>query len=218
MLIVCWAAKGGSGTTVVSSALALLAARHGPTLLVDLAGDAPAALGMAEPSSPGLHDWVLTPTAGLPAIEGLSIASSDNLRLLPRGQTVAPTNHERWADVATLLANSSLVIVVDAGTGVPPAALFAAAHQRLLVTQPCYLALRRHAMSGLTPTGIVLQHQPGRALRTNDVVHAVQAPVIAEVSFDPTIARAVDAGLLATRLPRQLASALRDVLALVATP
>jgi hypothetical protein len=37
------------------------------------------------------------------------------------------------------------------------------------------------------------------------VEDCVGAPVVAEVSVDPQVARAVDAGLLATRLPRGLA-------------
>ena len=48
MLILC-SAKGGSGTTVVAASLALLHAQRGPCLLVDLAGDLPAALGIAGP-------------------------------------------------------------------------------------------------------------------------------------------------------------------------
>jgi len=51
-VIVCWSLKGGSGTTVVSAALALtLAQRNNATVrIVDLAGDIPSALGIAEPS------------------------------------------------------------------------------------------------------------------------------------------------------------------------
>jgi CobQ/CobB/MinD/ParA nucleotide binding domain len=211
VLIICWSAKGGSGTTVISCALALLAARKRATLLVDLAGDTPAALGIAEVTSPGIHDWVLTDTATPQALQGLGVAVQDNLRLLPRGKNSAPSNHPRWQLAASSLYASSADVVVDAGTS-PPPDLFDIADQRLLVTQACYLALRRHSASGLTPTGIILQQQPGRALRVNDVMHAVQAPVVAEVSFDVHVARAVDAGLLATRMPRELSHGLRHVL------
>ena len=51
MITLCWAAKGGSGTTVVAASTAL-ANRH-PTLLVDLDRDQPLVLGIAEPDSPG---------------------------------------------------------------------------------------------------------------------------------------------------------------------
>nr|MBA3268215.1 hypothetical protein [Acidimicrobiia bacterium] len=55
MLIACWSPKGGSGTTVVATALGLiLAGSEGSSLLVDLAGDVPATLGLPEPAGPGL--------------------------------------------------------------------------------------------------------------------------------------------------------------------
>jgi len=48
VLIACWSTKGGAGTTVVTAALGLVLARRHPAgaLLVDLAGDLPAALGL----------------------------------------------------------------------------------------------------------------------------------------------------------------------------
>ena len=50
----------------------------------------------------------------------------------------------------------------------------------------------------------MLVAEPGRALGAADVARAVGVPVIATVSLDPAVARAVDAGLLAARLPRTL--------------
>ena len=79
----------------------------------------------------------------------------------------------------------------------------------LLVTRACYLALRRAADPPLRPSGVVLVTEPGRALDRTDVEQVVGAPVRAEVALDPAVARAVDAGLLASRLPRGLERALR---------
>ncbi|MFM8955798.1 MAG: hypothetical protein ACKOH9_08440, partial [Actinomycetota bacterium] len=74
-----------------------------------------------------------------------------------------------------------------------------------------YLALRRAAQLNINPTGIVLVNEPGRALVKRDVESVIGAPVVAEITFDPAISRAVDAGLLSSRLPnllsKQLASA-----------
>ena len=60
MLISCWSAKGGVGTTVVAAALAVRMARREPpgVLLVDLAGDLPTVLGCPEASGPALVDWL----------------------------------------------------------------------------------------------------------------------------------------------------------------
>jgi len=60
MFTLCFAAKGGSGTTVVATALALTAAP--PSLLVDLDGEVPAVLGLPEPDRPGVADWLASDT------------------------------------------------------------------------------------------------------------------------------------------------------------
>jgi MinD-like ATPase involved in chromosome partitioning or flagellar assembly len=212
-MFLCWSAKGGSGTTVVSAALALVLSHQRPTLLVDLAGDAPAALGLAEPAGPGLADWLASPTAEAAALHRLAVPATDVLRLLPRGSLEIDRGSPRWAELAAALAQPGLATVIDAGTGAPPDALFAAATHRLLVTRPCYLALRRAVAAQRQPTGIMLVGEPGRALGARDVERALNAPVVAELHYDPSVARAVDAGLLAARLPRSLSHALAASLA-----
>lgn len=206
-MYLCWSVKGGSGTTVVAASLALVCSQQRPTLLLDLAGDAPATLGLPEPSGPGVADWLASPTADAAALVRLAVPANDQLRVLPLGAGFT-ADAARWTALAAALAEVEATVVIDAGTGAPPAALVAAATQRLLVTRPCYLALRRavahHGASTDGPTGIVLVAEPSRALHARDVERALGAPVVAEVPVDPVIARSVDAGLLATRLPRSL--------------
>ncbi|MGB8861422.1 MAG: hypothetical protein WCC60_19345 [Ilumatobacteraceae bacterium] len=208
-MFLCWSAKGGSGTTVVSAALALVLSHRRPALLVDLGGDAPAALGLAEPAGPGVADWLASVTADADALHRLAVPATDTLQLIPLGRG---TPGERWAALATALNGCAghTDVVIDAGTGVPPSALVAAATHNLLVTRPCYLALRRAVAAGVQPTGIVLLHEPGRALTARDVERSLGAPVVAELHYDPAVARAVDAGLLAARLPRSLAHSLKS--------
>jgi hypothetical protein len=211
VLTVCWAAKGGSGTTVVSCALALIAAARRDAWLIDAAGDAPAALGIAEPSGPGVLDWIASASAPPNAIEALGVVAAEDLRVVPRGSAAHDNAHARWNELGRFLAERPSSTFVDAGTMPVPSGLVATAQQRLLVIRPCYLALRRAAASGIDPTGVIVLHEPGRALRAQDVAYAVHAPVVAEISLDPTVARAVDAGLLAARLPRTLLSSLREL-------
>jgi hypothetical protein len=206
-VIVCWAAKGGSGATVVACAMALGSRRGEATTLVDLDGDCPTALGLAEPSGPGVLDWLASPTAGAAELDRLAITVRDDVRLIPRGTAEAP--EDQWLRLATVLSGWSNVIV-DAGTGVPPPALHDGAEQSLLVMRPCFIAIRRARATGVRPTGVVLVDEPGRALSSGDVEHALGAPVVAEVRLDPAVARAVDAGLLVARLPRSLAVSLRS--------
>jgi hypothetical protein len=92
-------------------------------------------------------------------------------------------------------------VVVDDG---PLAALVHRATPSLLVLRPCYLALRRAANHPLRPAGVVLVTEAGRALTRSDVEGVLGVPVRATVPVEPVVARAVDAGLLAARLPRSL--------------
>lgn len=206
-----WAAKGGSGTTLVCCSVAMLSARHHEsTLLIDLAGDAPAAFGMPNPVGPGIHDWVGASSAPPSATMAIGVNVTDKLRMIPAGSMVSLGDHPRWRELGEYLNTVGADIVIDAGTRPPPAGLMAVADQRILVTRACYLSLRRAAASALVPTGVVVVLEPGRALRPIDIAHAVGAPVVAEVDIDPAVARAVDAGLLSTRLPRSLATSLRE--------
>jgi len=209
MLITCWSVKGGSGTTVVAAALALLAAEQfGDAWLIDLAGDSPAALGAPEPGGPGLGDWLAAPpSVGHDAIARLQIPVADGLALLPVGdRTSSPA--ARWHTLADALSAHPRISIVDAGTGPPPEPLRERAAHDILVVRACYLALRRAAALSRPPTGIVLVTEPGRALRRADVEHAVGVSVLAEVEWDPAVARAIDAGLLAGRMPRSLRASL----------
>lgn len=208
MLIACWSSKGGAGTTVVAATLALLLGRAdtGGALLADLGGDAPAALGLVEPDSPGLAGWLSSGPAVPPdALTRLEVRVDDGLALLPRGS--GDLVGERADVLAHLLATDGRSVVADCGTDPRGAALAVAAGatRSVLVTRPCFLALRRAVALPLRPSEVVLLTEPGRALGRGDVERAVGAPVVAEVAVDPQVARAVDAGLLATRLPRGLA-------------
>jgi MinD superfamily P-loop ATPase len=206
-VIICWAAKGGSGTTVVACALAVSSPRAESSTLVDLGGDCATALGLDEPTGPGVAEWMASPTAGPTELARLAVTIRDEVRLIPRGAALAPD--DQWARLAAALGGFENVII-DAGTGCPSPALREAAQQSLLVIRPCFIAIRRAQQLSARPTGIVLVDEPGRALTSRDVEHALGVPVVAEVRLDPAVARAVDAGLLLARLPKSLLVSLRS--------
>lgn len=88
------------------------------------------------------------------------------------------------------------------------------ADEIVLVTRACYLALRR-AMNDLRlaeATKVVLIEEEGRSLTERDVASCTGLPVLTTPST-PTVARAVDAGLLATRVPPSLARLAERILA-----
>jgi hypothetical protein len=204
VLTCCWSVKGGAGVTVVASALACASSASARTVVVDLCGDVPAALGLPDPDGPGVAEWSRGDDGH--ALAGALVDVHDRLALLPRGR--GPLGTLPLDALATLATE----VVVDAGCldrgQGPRAVLTARATRSLLVTRPCFLALRRAARVALRPTGIVVVREPGRALATADITAVVGAPVVAEVPFDPAISRAVDAGLLVARCPQVLSSSL----------
>jgi hypothetical protein len=214
VLITCWSAKGGSGTTVVAASLALLLARSAPggALFVDLTGDGAAVLGVPEPIGPGVGEWLAAADGDAAGLERLAAPVDDSLALLPRGTPGAPVGADRIAELGSNLGAGlrPVVVAAELGSDDVGGALATVATVSLLVLRPCYLALRRAVAAPFRPSGVVLVREPGRALTRRDVEAVLGVPVRAEIDVDPAIARAVDAGLLTARLPRGLERALRD--------
>ena len=235
MLVTCWSVKGGSGTTVVAAALALLIAPASPggALLVDAGGgDLAPALGLADPVGAGLgsglDDWLASRADGA-ALRRLEVDAGGGIGLLTggaataraggygtrsaaaEGHVVAAVDPGRAGDLVAALLGDARPVIVDAGDVRRPltAPLSAASAASLLVIRPCYLALRRAIESPVRPTGVVLVQEEGRSLRRSDVEAALGVPVRAQIDIDPAVARMVDAGLLGARLPRALARSLR---------
>ena len=202
---VCWSVKGGSGTTVVAASLALLSSLD--STLVDLAGELPAVLGLPDPPGQGVTDW-LASDAPAPALADLTVTVDRATDLVPRGSGTLDRGSPRWPELLAWLRGRPNAII-DAGTGPPPDELVGDGVRSLLVTRGCFLALRRAVAAPRRPDGVVLVAEPGRSLRAAEVTRAVGAPVVATVSVDPAVARAVDAGLLVARLPRVLQRELR---------
>ncbi|MGH9244780.1 MAG: hypothetical protein ACRD29_10770 [Acidimicrobiales bacterium] len=216
MLICCWSAKGGVGTTVVATGLALLLSRQHATgaVLVDLGGDAPTVLGIPEPPGPALVDWLAAgDDVPADALAHLEHPATAGVGLVPRG--VGPLEPARADVLAGVLAAEPRPVVVDCGwlgddrqrsVGAP---LAARADTSLLVLRPCFLGLRRVMRLGLRPTGVVLLAEDGRVISATDIEGVLGVPVVASIRVTPTVARAVDAGLLASALPRSLERELR---------
>ena len=216
MLTCCWSVKGGSGTTVVAASLALLAASSpAGALLVDLAGDVPAVLGLPEPVGPGVREWLAAdPAVEADALGHLATAATPGLRVVPAGSASAMPRAVPPARVDLLgdaLAANPGEVVVDLGVPAPDLLpLLARADRSLLVLRPCYLALRRATALPTRPTGVVLVDgaRPGAGAARHRGCRRREGRR-PRSTCEPTIARAVDAGLLAGRLPRSLSRTLR---------
>ena len=207
-----WSVKGGSGVTVTAALYATaLARRHGATTVVDLCGDQPAVLGLAEPRGAGWSDWLATPDGSAEALARLLVDVRDDLTLLPVG-SAGDCSGARAVHLAAALSTLGHV-VVDAGVVDPSApgdgdlraALFGAlagVGRTTLVLRPCYLALRRAMQVTAHVDGVVVVSEPERALGATDVERLLGARVLATLEVEPAVARAVDAGLLVQRRHR----------------
>lgn len=217
MVTMCWAAKGGSGTTTVVCTLALESSR--PSLIVDLAGEVPAVLGSPAPDRPGVIDW-LTSDGPASQLIDLVVDVDDTTALLPArlaadgaSSTLDGVSPERWQQLVDWLdqwaARHVGDVWIDGGTGCPNTKLAELVTDRWLVTRSCYLSLIRAARSPVVPTGVVLVAQLGRSLGVRDIERSLGASVVATVSHDPKVARCVDAGLIASPPPMIIRRELR---------
>ena len=221
MLVCFWSPKGGAGTSVFAAAAALVLAREGPARLADLTGDQPAVLGLAADPDQGLRDWLSAgPEAPTDALDRLSVDAGKGLALLPAGAgDLAAASAEAGAALGVALRSDIRSTIVDVGVlaaGQAPAlhALVEVADASLIVVRGCYLTLRRAVRLELTTsaTGAVFVDEGGRALGSHDVANVLGVPVLATVAVRASTARAVDAGVLPTRLPDALARPAREVL------
>lgn len=223
MLQTLWSLKGGVGVSVSAAALATSLAHRGQdTLLVDLAGDQPALLGLAEPAGPGVLDWLVA--RGEPDSLGrLRVPVVDRLGLLPAGRGAVDGRDPGRLDagrLAAALEGLAEHVVVDAGVvggrftvggHAELVAGLADAGRSLLVTRACYLALRRGVQEPPRADGVVLVADAGRGLDRHDVAAVLGLPVLAVLESDPSVARRVDAGLVARRPLRLLERGLREL-------
>ena len=191
--------KGGNCTTVTATAYALLMAARGThTVLIDLCGDVPAAAGMAEPTTPGINDWLSeSSTSDAQTLVTLGTPFDNGLVIVHRGSSFVE-GQPRWSDLANAITTLPMNIVIDAGTTFLPDELRRAVTHVTMVVKPCYLLLRR-ASRMQRPTQLFVVCEESRALTIKDVGHVLGMPVTCEIPYTSAISRAVDAGMLPSR-------------------
>jgi hypothetical protein len=189
MIITVSSPKPGTGVTVTAALLAITASTTQHTTIVDLAGDQLSALGVT-------------------AVGHRQIEVTSQLTVIDASADTADEQHRQIIECET---NGELVIV-DTGTADHPIHdLLGTNLRRVWVMRACYLTVRRAVAATHRPDEIILIREPQRALGQRDIEQAVGVKVAMVIDIDPDIARAVDAGLLATRMPRRAAAAMRQM-------
>lgn len=216
MLLALWSPKGGSGTSVLAAACALVLARRSEgARLADLGGDQPAIFALVSEPETGLAEWLVAGAeAPGDALDRLSVTAAPGVALLPRGgsadRTLAPLPAATaGAALAVALRDGPVPTIVDAATAASPAAraLVEVADASVVVLRGCYLGLRRAVHSPLLgrAAGAVVVEEQMRSLGATEVADVLDLPVLARVPVRASIARAVDAGVLSARLPDAIA-------------
>lgn len=212
MFVIMSSVKGGVGTSVTSAALALLLARDTsrPTYLVDIGGgDQPDILGLPAVTD-GLSSWLAAPDRRL---SDLAVGVTDTLRLVATGDRPLPTESSWMTSLALALDDirTSAHVVVDAGQLDTTDHLDPLADRRLMIMRPCYVALRHVVTAVNRWDGLILVRPPDRVLTTRDVVSVCDMPLAAEITMTPDVSRAVDAGVLRSRLPTTFVRSLMPI-------
>jgi hypothetical protein len=215
VLLALWSPKGGAGTSVLAAACALVLARKAEgARLADLGGDQPAIFALVTDPGTGLAEWLAAgPEAPTDALARLAVTAAPGIALLPSGgasdRTLAPCPAaEAGAALGRALRDGPVATIVDAGSATTPAAraVVEVADVSIMVLRGCYLGLRRAVHSPLArgAAGVVVVEEPARSLGATEIADVLDLPVLARVPVRASIARAVDAGVLAARLPESL--------------
>jgi hypothetical protein len=106
--------------------------------------------------------------------------------------------------LATEPTGGAGLCIVDAGTLTKTTDRPSGPGERRIgvVRGPCYLALRTLLVDDYGLDGIVLLSEPGRSLTRRDVTDVTGLEIVATVPVTASVARSIDAGLLASRLDR----------------
>lgn len=129
----------------------------------------------------------------------------------PDGQPVTGNHNLTMFDFGARAELGGTIIVTDHGTDL---VRIGDDGYNLLVVRGCYMAMRRavHAESVKHIDGIILVEEPGRALGRREVADVIGKPIVATIPVKDTICRAIDAGVLVSRLPDDLRRAAQKIL------
>jgi len=182
--------KGGAGTSVTAAALAIiLADTYNPTTIVAASLADLAEMGSIFGTPIGAGAVAIHPRPGVRVILG----SSPCVPVTGHVIVDAGTEHRSILDPAPTWADVKRTAFDT----------WATCEHRIIVARAEYLTLSRIVTTNAadTATGVYAVTAPGGALGVSEVEAVTGLPVVSRIDIDGTIARAVDAGVFAERLP-----------------
>lgn len=201
-------AKGGVGTTTITAAMALeMSKRHIPTT-VACAADI---IGPPYVHGSWQHELLCSDRNALAAVLGLGMDAKPGQEVAPGLFFHDPGNEEK---------SFARAVITDFGTYVSHVGRYDGDYN-ILVVRNEYLGLRRaitseqvkqpNGSTQLRFDGFVLVEEEGRALGLREVRDVLGLPHLATIPVEPTIGRAIDAGVLPTRVPEKLAKPVSQI-------
>jgi MinD-like ATPase involved in chromosome partitioning or flagellar assembly len=221
VVIAGWSTKGGSGTTVTCTAIALALMRPDQTgVIIDLggehSGDVGSLVGCSTQPRSGLTDWLIADTTVPPSALAELLQDRVQPRVLSVGHHRADITNpsaeqsiettQRLQDALHWLVDTYGFVVLDLGSHTDWLADTASslADASLLILRPCSLSVRASVNSTRRVVGAVIVGDGSRSLLQADIEGLLGVPVLTHIKSHPAIADAVDSGRFSKGVPREM--------------
>lgn len=222
MLVSIFSPKGGSGTSTNACLLAKSFSRHMPSMPIVLIdafnGDLDSIVGIDPESEYGFAQWLESANPNIHNLEKISNSVFENLTFVSNSSVKhdrfsSQTNSvedkaERYEKITSALSDDASVCIVDLGTRVDAlsSVIVAASDLVVMAIKSCYVSLNRataHPYREYADACIFIEEQ-GRSINSKQVSEVLKINCIIELDARRDFARAIDAGVLLFRTPKNM--------------
>ena len=190
-----------------------------PIVLIDaFNGDLDSIVGIDPESEYGFVQWLESASPNIHNLEKISNSVFENLTFVSNSSVkhdrfssytnFAESEAERFEKITTALCDDASVCIVDLGTRVDAlsSAIVAASDLVVLAMKSCYVSLNRataHPYREYADACIFIEEQ-GRSISSKQVSEVLKISCIIELDARRDFARAIDAGVLLFRTPKNM--------------
>lgn len=226
MLVSIFSPKGGSGCSTSTCLIAKSLASHMPNIEVFLIdghnGDLDSIVGIETESEYGFVQWLESANPTVTNLDRISNSVFENLSFVKFSSVkrdaysniieIESADVEKFEKITTALSGEENICVVDLGTRVDAISnsIVAASDLVIMVMKGCYVGLNRataHPYSQYVDAAIVIEEQ-GRSIGSRQISEVLKINCIIEIDARRDFARAIDAGVLIFRTPKNMLCAI----------